>query len=40
MHQLTVAQIAQGLREKQFSSVEITQHYLDRIASHDSRIGA
>lgn len=40
MHQLTVAQIAQGLREKQFSSVEITQHYLDRIAAKDSDIQA
>ncbi len=40
MHQLTVAQIAQGLREKHFSSVEITQHYLDRIAAKDDSIRA
>jgi len=35
MHQLTVTQIAQGLRDKQFSSVEITQHFLDRINTLD-----
>ncbi|HSG61167.1 MAG TPA: Asp-tRNA(Asn)/Glu-tRNA(Gln) amidotransferase subunit GatA [Pseudomonadales bacterium] len=40
MHQLTVAQIAQGLREKQFSSVEITQHYLNRIAAKDDTLRA
>jgi aspartyl-tRNA(Asn)/glutamyl-tRNA(Gln) amidotransferase subunit A len=40
MHQLTVAQIAQGLRDKQFSSVEITQHYLDRIAAKDDSLRA
>jgi aspartyl-tRNA(Asn)/glutamyl-tRNA(Gln) amidotransferase subunit A len=36
MHQLTVTQIAQGLREKQFSSVEITKHFLARINQLDS----
>ncbi|MEZ5539843.1 MAG: Asp-tRNA(Asn)/Glu-tRNA(Gln) amidotransferase subunit GatA [Pseudomonadales bacterium] len=35
MHNLTVAQIAQALAEKQFSSHEATQHFLDRIAQHD-----
>lgn len=35
MHDQTVAQLATGLREKRFSSVELTQHLLDRIASHD-----
>lgn len=36
MHQLTIAQLAQGLRDKSYSSVELTQHYLDRIAKLDS----
>ncbi len=35
IHNLTVAQIAQALAEKQFSSHEATQHFLDRIAQHD-----
>lgn len=35
MHTLTIAQLAQGLRDKSFSSVELTQHYLDRIKKLD-----
>jgi aspartyl-tRNA(Asn)/glutamyl-tRNA(Gln) amidotransferase subunit A len=35
IHDLTVAQLAKGLAEKQFSSREATQHFLDRIAQHD-----
>ncbi|MBK8676095.1 MAG: Asp-tRNA(Asn)/Glu-tRNA(Gln) amidotransferase subunit GatA [Cellvibrionales bacterium] len=35
MHDLTVAQLAKGLAEKQFSSREATQHFLDRIVQHD-----
>ena len=34
----TIKQIQQGLAQKEFSSVEITQQYLDRIASHNSVI--
>ncbi len=37
MHQISVAQLAKGLRDKQFSSTELTRHFLDRIASLDSR---
>ncbi len=37
MHDLSIAQMAEGLREKRFSSVELTQHFLDRIASLDER---
>ncbi|WP_193165990.1 Asp-tRNA(Asn)/Glu-tRNA(Gln) amidotransferase subunit GatA [Microbulbifer hainanensis] len=36
MHQLTIAEIIRGLRDKQFSSVELTRHLLERIAQHDS----
>jgi aspartyl-tRNA(Asn)/glutamyl-tRNA(Gln) amidotransferase subunit A len=35
IHDLTVAQLAKGLAEKQFSSREATQQFLDRIVQHD-----
>lgn len=35
MHQLTIAELIQGLRRKDFSSTELTLHYLDRIARLD-----
>jgi len=35
MHQFTIAQLVKGLAKKDFSSVEVTQHYLDRIARLD-----
>lgn len=35
MHQLTIAQLVKGLRNKDFSSTEVTQHYLERIARLD-----
>ncbi len=37
MHKLTVAEIMAGLNSKAFSSTELTQHYLDRINTLDSR---
>lgn len=40
MHNLSVAQISQGLAKGEFSSVEITQHFLDRIHQLDSSINA
>jgi len=36
MHTKTVAQLAQGLQQKEFSSVELTQCFVDRIAALDS----
>ncbi len=36
MHQLTIAQIIEGLRRKDYSSVELTRHYLERIERLDS----
>ncbi|AOS95500.1 Glutamyl-tRNA(Gln) amidotransferase subunit A [Microbulbifer aggregans] len=36
MHQLTIAEIIKGLRERQFSSVEITRHLLERIQQQDA----
>ena len=35
MHNLTIAEIAQKLKTKEFSSVEITQHFLERIKKLD-----
>ncbi|MFV8782287.1 Asp-tRNA(Asn)/Glu-tRNA(Gln) amidotransferase subunit GatA [Microbulbifer sp. SA54] len=35
MHQLTIAEIIRGLRDRQFSSVEITSHLLERIQRLD-----
>ena len=37
MHTHSVAQLIEGLRERQFSSVEVTRGYLDRIAALDSQ---
>lgn len=36
MHNLTIAEIIQGLKNKSFSSVEITQHFLNRIKTLDT----
>ena len=35
MHTLSVAELSTGLKNKEFSSVELTQHYLDRINHSD-----
>jgi Asp-tRNA(Asn)/Glu-tRNA(Gln) amidotransferase A subunit family amidase len=35
IHDKTIAELAQGLKNKEFSSVELTQHYLDRINASD-----
>lgn len=35
MHNLSIAQLAEGLRNQTFTSVELTQHYLDRIKRFD-----
>lgn len=40
MHEQTVAQLAQGLRDKTFTSVELTRAYLQRIAELDSTYNA
>ncbi|AMK77547.1 MULTISPECIES: Asp-tRNA(Asn)/Glu-tRNA(Gln) amidotransferase subunit GatA [Methylomonas] len=34
MHKKTLGELAAGLRSKEFSSVELTQHFLDRIKQH------
>ncbi|MDP3295393.1 MAG: Asp-tRNA(Asn)/Glu-tRNA(Gln) amidotransferase subunit GatA [Nevskia sp.] len=40
MHTLTIAQLAAGLREKKFSSRELTQHYLKRIDAFDGALNS
>ena len=39
MHNLTISQISQGLEKGDFTSVEITQHFLDRIKQLDQNDG-
>ncbi len=39
MHNLTLTQISQGLEAGDFTSVEITQHFLDRIEKFDTNEG-
>lgn len=40
LHELSVKALSDGLKAKQFSSVELTQHFLDRIAKHDKAINS
>lgn len=40
MHKYTIAQLVKGLQNKDFSSIELTQHYLDRIARLDGAYNA
>ncbi len=37
MHQLSIVELRQGLRDKQFSSTELTRAFLDRIGALDQR---
>ncbi|MGZ0076860.1 Asp-tRNA(Asn)/Glu-tRNA(Gln) amidotransferase subunit GatA [Methylomonas sp. YC3] len=36
MHKLTLTELAAGLRSKAFSSIELTQHFLDRTHQHQN----
>ncbi len=40
LHELSLRELAAGLRAKKFSSVELTRHYLDRIAAHDQSLNS
>lgn len=40
MHQKTLAELSAGLQTKQFSSVELTQHYLERISRLDPQLNS
>jgi len=40
MHTKTIAELSRGLKAKEFSSVELTQHFLDRIKKHDGELNS
>ena len=40
MHTLSVSALGDALRRKEFSSVELTRHFLDRIAAHDTALNS
>ena len=40
MHKKTIAELSRGLAAGEFSSVELTRHFLDRIAQHDAALNS
>ncbi len=40
LHELSVAELGRGLREREFTSVELTRHYLDRIVGGNATLNA
>lgn len=40
MHTKTIAELSQGLQLKQFSSLELTEHFLKRIQEHNGKLNA
>ena len=40
MHNLSIGQQAQGLAAGEFSSVELTQHYIDRVQIHEPQLNS
>ncbi|HFC53151.1 MAG TPA: Asp-tRNA(Asn)/Glu-tRNA(Gln) amidotransferase subunit GatA, partial [Gammaproteobacteria bacterium] len=40
MHDKSISELAAGLRAREFSSVELTRHYLERITRYDSRLNS
>ena len=40
MHTLSVSALGDALRRKEFSSVELTTHFLERIAAHDTTLNS
>jgi len=40
MHNYTIAELVKGLQSKQFSSVELTQHFLARIRQFNDQYNA
>ena len=40
MHHKTLAELATGLAAKDFSSVELTRHFLERIRRHDGTLNS
>ena len=40
MHKLTISQQVKALADKEFSSKELTQHYIKRIEAHDDKLNS
>jgi aspartyl-tRNA(Asn)/glutamyl-tRNA(Gln) amidotransferase subunit A len=40
MHTKTLAELSKGLQDREFSAVELTQHYIDRIHKHDGQFNS
>ena len=40
LHQLTVVETLKGLKERKFTSLELVEHYLERIAKYNSELNA
>ena len=40
MHNLTISELIKGLQKKEFSSVELTQHFLERICQINDQFNA
>ncbi len=40
MHEKTIAELKQGLANKEFSATELTEHYLNRIKKYDSALNS
>ena len=40
MHKLTISQQVKALADKEFSSKELTQHYIERIEAHDEKLNS
>ncbi len=40
MHQHTITQLIKGLRQKDFSSTELTRHFIERIKKHDTQVNS
>src|SRR5690606_30334074 len=40
LHELTMLEQAAAVRQRQVSSTELVEHYLDRIDAHDAALGA
>ncbi|MDM8566710.1 Asp-tRNA(Asn)/Glu-tRNA(Gln) amidotransferase subunit GatA [Candidatus Halobeggiatoa sp. HSG11] len=40
MHTKTLAELSSGLRQREYSSVELTQYFLDRIAKYDNKLNS
>jgi len=40
MHTKTLAELSRGIKNKEYSSVELTQHFLNRIKQHNEELNA